>query len=40
MRTGRFVSTLVLLLVVVSSALAWSKVGHMVSGAIAYADLK
>jgi hypothetical protein len=40
MRTGRFVSTLVLLLFVVSSALAWNKAGHMVSGAIAYADLK
>jgi hypothetical protein len=38
MRTGLFVSTLLLL--VVSSALAWNKPGHMVSGAIAYADLK
>jgi hypothetical protein len=26
--------------VAVSSALAWNKAGHMVSGAIAYADLK
>ena len=40
MRTGRFVSTLFLLLVLVSSAFAWNKAGHMVSGAIAYADLK
>ena len=40
MRTGRFLSPLVLLLVLASSALAWNKAGHMVSGAIAYADLK
>jgi hypothetical protein len=41
MRKELFVSTLVLLLVmVVSSAFAWNKAGHMVSGAIAYADLK
>jgi len=31
---------LVVLLVAVSSALAWNKAGHMVSGAMAYADLK
>ena len=42
MRTGRLVSTLGLLMVVscFSSALAWNKPGHMVSGAIAYADLQ
>ena len=38
MRQGPLVS-LLLLLMVVSSALAWNKSGHMVSGAIAYADL-
>src|SRR6266446_1590310 len=31
---------IVVVLVAVSSALAWNKAGHMVSGAIAYADLK
>ena len=31
---------ILLLLVLVSSAFAWNKAGHMVSGAIAYADLK
>ena len=31
---------LLFVLVAVSSAFAWSKAGHMVSGAIAYADLK
>jgi hypothetical protein len=31
---------ILVLLVVVSSAFAWNKAGHMVSGAIAYADLK
>ena len=31
---------ILLVLVAVSSAFAWSKAGHMVSGAIAYADLK
>jgi len=31
---------ILLVLVAVSSALAWNKAGHMVSGAIAYADLK
>jgi len=31
---------ILLVLVALSSALAWSKAGHMVSGAIAYADLK
>jgi len=30
---------ILVLLVTVSSALAWNKAGHMVSGAIAYADL-
>ncbi|HEY5865215.1 MAG TPA: S1/P1 nuclease [Candidatus Tectomicrobia bacterium] len=38
-RRGLLVGIL-LLFVVVSSALAWNKPGHMVSGAIAYADLK
>jgi S1/P1 nuclease len=37
MRRGLLVG--ILLLLVVSSALAWNKAGHMVSGAIAYADL-
>lgn len=42
MRKGLFVSTLLLLIVVswVSSTLAWNAAGHMVSGAIAYTDLK
>ena len=42
MRKGLLVGTLLLLMVVsfVSSTLAWNKAGHMVSGAIAYADLK
>src|SRR5262249_33233682 len=31
---------LLLMLAAVSSALAWNKAGHMVSGAIAYAELK
>jgi hypothetical protein len=31
---------ILLVLVAVSSAFAWSKAGHMVSGAIAYADVK
>ena len=31
---------ILLVLVAVSSALAWNKAGHMVSGAMAYADLK
>jgi len=39
MRRGLLIG-LLLLLVVISSALAWNKAGHMVSGAIAYADLK
>src|SRR5437667_4179258 len=30
---------ILLVLVAVSSAFAWNKAGHMVSGAIAYADL-
>jgi hypothetical protein len=42
MRKGLVVSTLCLLIVVwcCASALAWNKAGHMVSGAIAYADLQ
>ena len=42
MRPGLFVGTLLLLVIVswVSSTLAWDTAGHMVSGAIAYADLK
>ena len=42
MRQGLVVGTLLLLIVVsfVSSTLAWNKAGHMVSGAIAYADLQ
>src|SRR5712691_9123489 len=36
---GLLVGILVLLMAV-SSTLAWNKAGHMVSGAIAYADLK
>ncbi len=39
MQRALLIGTL-LLLGVVSSALAWNKAGHMVSGAIAYADLK
>ena len=41
MHTGRFVGTLFLLTVLssVSPTLAWNKAGHMVSGAMAYADL-
>src|SRR5262249_16982226 len=39
MRRGLLIGPL-LLLMVVSSSLAWNKAGHMVSGAIAYADLK
>ncbi len=35
-----FLIGILLVLVAVSSALAWNKAGHMVSGAIAYADLK
>jgi hypothetical protein len=31
---------ILLVLVAVSSALAWNKAGHMVAAAIAYADLK
>src|SRR5437867_4038679 len=39
MRTGPLAS-LLLLLGLGSSALAWNPAGHMVSGAIAYAELK
>src|ERR1041384_4754949 len=39
MRPGPVVS-LLLLLLRVSAALAWNPAGHMVSGAIAYAELK
>jgi hypothetical protein len=36
----RLLVGVLLVLVAVSSALAWNKAGHMVSGAIAYADLQ
>ena len=35
-----FLVGILLILVAVSSALAWNKAGHMVAGAIAYADLQ
>ena len=34
------IGLVLVLLALVPSALAWNKAGHMVSGAIAYADLK
>ena len=35
-----FLFGILLVLVAVTAACAWNKAGHMVSGAIAYADLK